>query len=190
MQAFRTTFPQRTCTIRKANYRDYKSYLANDFNHRCGYTDCKDYWFGGNNNFHIDHFIPWKGKANATALKCDYQNLVYCCSYVNIAKSNDEGPGKYLDPCNVDFNQHFYRDNTGQIWPNSKSSEAKYMHSKLKLFLKRYQLIWLLDQLEDRMQKLSRIIQSNNGADNESSILLADLVIEYQRYQNYLRTSL
>ena len=53
---FRYNSPARTCVKIYTNYRSFKQYLAADFNSRCGYTDCPDFWFGGKNNFHIDHF--------------------------------------------------------------------------------------------------------------------------------------
>ena len=86
---FRTTRPRRTCTVKKADYRQYKDALAADFNNRCGYTDCVDYWFGGKRNFQIDHLKPHSVYPDK---KAEYSNLVYCCSYVNRAKSNDDSP--------------------------------------------------------------------------------------------------
>lgn len=184
MLPFRTQHPKRTYSKVHSNYRDYKPFLAKDFNCKCGYTDCNDFWFGGKDNFHIDHFIPWKGKPNSAKLKCDYQNLVYCCSYVNIAKSNDEG--NYLDPCNIDFNKHFSRNDVGVIIPIKTSSKAVYMHNKLKLYLKRFQIIWLLDQLDDRMTKLVERIEKH-GKTDELNSLLTDITIEYSKYKKYLR---
>lgn len=90
MMNFRDKQPIRTCVKKYANYKSYKPYLAKDFFNRCGYTDCSDFWFGGMNNFHIDHFKPWKKYPQNPLLKTDYQNLVYCCSYVNILKSDDQ----------------------------------------------------------------------------------------------------
>ena len=152
--SFRSKQPKRICTKVYTNYRSYKPYIAEDFNHRCGYTDCSDFWFGGINTFHIDHFKPLK---NHPKLKNTYSNLVYCCSYVNILKSDDEGT--YLDPCDIDYNAHFERDSNGNIIPINTSVEAKYMHSRLKLYLKRYQIIWKLDQLLLRMRELQNAIK-------------------------------
>ena len=55
---FRNMTPQRTCTKKRTDYHAYKAFLAEDFNHRCGYTDCSDHWFGGKRNFQIDHLKP------------------------------------------------------------------------------------------------------------------------------------
>lgn len=184
VNSFRNIPPKRICTKVYANYRSYKPYIADDFNHRCGYTDCSDFWFGGTNTFHIDHFKPWKKNPH---LKTTYSNLVYCCSYVNILKSDDEGT--YLDPCDVDYNTHFERDAYGNIIPKKTSVEAKYMHSKLKLYLKRYQIIWKLDQLLHNMKKLQIAIKepTNTSIKQDLINLHYDLTIELTDYIEYLR---
>lgn len=181
---FRDMSPSRRCTKIFTNYRSYKSYIAEDFNHRCGYTDCSDIWFGGTNTFHIDHFKPWKKHPH---LKNSYSNLVYCCSYVNILKSDDEGT--YLDPCDVDYNIHFERDSDGNIIPRKASIEANYMYSKLKLYLKRYQIIWILDQLYNKMYQIQEEIDNpkNSLIKRELQILHSDLATEFFKYHKYLK---
>lgn len=183
---FRDTPPKRNCTKVYTNYRSYKKYLAEDFNHRCGYTDCSDYWFGGTNSFHIDHFKPWKKNPH---LKTVYSNLVYCCSYVNILKSDDEGT--YIDPCDVDYNKHFERDSNGNIISKDTSTEAKYMHSRLKLYLKRYQIIWKLDKLLLNMKKLQNAIKDpkNSAIKQDLKNLHSDLATELTDYIEYLKTN-
>ncbi|MDR2650705.1 MAG: HNH endonuclease [Prevotellaceae bacterium] len=182
MKPFRETIPQRTYTKTHSNYRDYKPYLAKDFNYRCGYTDCSDFWFGGKNNFHIDHFVPWKKHiTDKPHLKTDYSNLVYCCSYVNILKSDDEGI--YIDPCNEDYNQHFQRDDDGAIIP--LTTNAKYMYNKLKLYLERYRIIWLLDQLDNKMDKLQTIIEMSDN--NEAKVVYLQLSFAFNDYRKYLK---
>jgi hypothetical protein len=181
---FRNIAPQRTYKGRvHANYRAYKKYLAEDFNQKCGYTDCSHVWFGGKDNFHIDHFIPWKRHLDKPELKTQYSNLVYSCSYVNIAKSDDEG--NYIDPCETDFNQHFYRDSHGNIYPKDNSDTAKYMYKNLKLFLKRYGIIWILEQLEQRMYKLQELIEKTDDA--EAKTLFVKIGMMYNNYKKYLR---
>lgn len=181
---FRDISPSRKCTKTFTNYRSFKPYIAVDFNSRCGYTDCSDFWFGGINTFHIDHFKPWKKNPQ---LKTSYSNLVYCCSYVNILKSDDEGT--YLDPCDVDYNTHFERDANGNIIPKNTSAEAKYMHSKLKLYLKRYQIIWKLDQLHIKMKRIQDAIKNpkNSLIKHDLQILNSDLAMELTSYIEYLK---
>lgn len=181
---FRDIPPSRKCTKTFSNYRSFKPFIAVDFNKKCGYTDCSDFWFGGTNTFHIDHFKPWK---KYPKLKTNYSNLVYCCSYVNILKSDDDG--SYLDPCDVDYNAHFERDNNGNIIPKNTSSEAKYMYSKLKLYLKRYQIIWKLDQLLLSMKKLQDAIKEPKHAAIKQDLinLHFDLSTELTDYIEYLK---
>ena len=184
---FRENLPVRTFTRTYAKYSQYKQYLAKDFFNRCGYTDCYDFWFGGVNNFHIDHFIPWKNYPAQPTLKTDYQNLVYCCSYVNILKSNDET--NYIDPCNNDFNDHFIRDKIGNIIPNTNSVQAQYMYQKLKLFMRRYQIIWMLDKIDTKMQQLKLAIEktSNEKLKQELLITNGELGMLMSEYLNYLK---
>ncbi|WP_432742259.1 hypothetical protein ABXJ76_17125 [Methylobacter sp. G7] len=187
---FREATPQRTFVGNPYNdYRRYKDFLRSDFNNRCGYTDCPDIWFGGKRCFHIDHFKP---KSKHPSLVTSYSNLVYSCSYVNIQKSDDEG--MYLDPCDTDFNQHFFRDDEGNIQPISASAEARYMHKKLKLGLSRYGLIWMLDQLRMKKMEIRALL---NGAihsqhPTRAELLEAYLLLdsEFDNYFEYLGTDL
>lgn len=185
MNKFRENQPKRTFTKTYVDYTSYKAPLAKDFNNRCGYTDCFDFWFGGVKSFHIDHFIPWKNYPKNPQLKTDYKNLVYCCSYVNILKSNDET--NYLDPVDVDFNKHFTRDKNGNILPVASSAAAKYMFSKLKLYLKRYQVIWMLDRIHIKMKELKQKIESTVDSKLKQELLILNgelgmLMTEYLEY--------
>lgn len=182
---FRVTKPQRTCTKIYTSYRPFKSYLAKDFNSRCGYTDCADKWFGGITTFHIDHFAPLK---NFPALETSYSNLVYSCSYVNILKSDDD-PDNYLEPCNDEYNDHFYRDKLGTIYPKADSEKAKYMHKRLKLGLARYRTIWLLDNIFDLIKELNAHIDGmpKNSAEELAALrALSKLTKEFTKYFDYL----
>lgn len=182
---FREVSPQRTCKKTFTTYRPFKSYLAVDFNSRCGYTDCADRWFGGVTTFHIDHFAPLK---NFPHLETSYSNLVYACSYVNILKSDDD-PANYLDPCNDEYNEHFYRDNLGTIYPKPSSKKASYMHKKLKLGLARYSTIWLLENLYNLMKELNAHI-TTLPTDTKEEIAalraLSKLNAEFTKYFDYL----
>ncbi|MBJ7882299.1 hypothetical protein [Gelidibacter salicanalis] len=186
MNKFRQTSPARTFKKVYKSYRSYKKYLAEDFNNRCGYTDCPDFWFGGKNNFHIDHFKPFSKNPE---LATEYSNLVYCCSYVNILKSDDEGD--YLDPCNIDFNDHFDRARNGTILPKNSSAQAKYMHSKLNLGLSRYSLIWKLDEINDKLIKLQKEIANPKNAKikNDLRIVHSELAEEFINYLQYLKVN-
>lgn len=176
---FREISPIRTCTKKYASYRSYKPYLAKDFHNKCGYSNCSDFWFGGSNCFHIDHFKP---KNSNPELETEYNNLIYCCSYVNILKSDDNN-GLYIDPCDVDYNMHFERQPNGAIIP--LTDEAKYMYSKMKLYLDRYRIIWQLDQLNSKIKKLESMLDNNN--DERIENIQNKLLKEFWKYVNYLK---
>lgn len=174
---FREDPPQRNYFgVELNDYRGYKDSLEIDFAQRCGYTYCQQDWFGGKKNFQIDHFKP---KSLHPELTTKYSNLVYSCSYVNRAKSNDIG--NYLDPCDVDYNEHFYRDELGNIYPVETSESAKYMYIKLKLYLKRYSIIWMLEQLERRMEVLRTIIELTS--DENAKELFIAITFQYMNYK-------
>lgn len=182
---FREAAPQRTYTGTFPRYQLYKASLASDFQNRCGYTDCSDKWFGGSKTFHIDHFSP---KKQYPHLETDYSNLVYACSYVNILKSDDD-PANYIDPCNENYNEHFYRDSFGVIYPNSNSPRAQYMHKKLKLGLARYSAIWLLDKIYNLMSELDAHIQKmpqDTPEHIDALKLHQNLFREFKQYFDYL----
>ena len=164
-----------------SNYKIYKPFLRKDFNQKCGYTDCLDHWFGGVSTFQIDHFHP---QSKYPQLKTKYSNLIYCCSYVNRAKSDDD-KDKYLDPCNEDYNKHFYRNGNGEIIPEASSEAAIYMHRKLKLYLKRYSIIWMLQQLEQKMESLRLLMDQKNREDAKD--LFVEVTKKYMDYKKYLR---
>ncbi len=186
MQKFREHAPSRKCKVKFTDYRRYKEFLQNDFNHRCGYTDAPDIWFGGKNAFHIDHFVPWKNHPTKPFLKTDYNNLVYCCSYVNILKSNDEG--NYLDPCDNDLNEHFYRDAYGHIFPRKDSPQAIYMYHKLQLGMERYAIIWSLSSLYEKMERLKFAINKipDGNKKNKALKIMGELAMEFIDYLKYL----
>jgi len=182
---FRNASPVRTYVAADLSpYNKYKAFLAADFQNRCGYTDCLDFWFGGPSTFHIDHFKP---KSIYPELEIKYTNLVYASAFVNRAKRDDDG--SYLDPCDVDYNLHFERNLIGEIVPNPDSPQASYMYKKLKLYLKRYSVIWLLENIKDRIDKVSRAIDStvDSALKTELKEAYYDLNREFHTYLDYLR---
>lgn len=180
VKQFRITKPIRTYSGKElTDYKGYKKFLVNDFHERCGYTDCSHFWFGGKTTFQIDHFRP---KSIYPALETKYLNLVYSCSYVNRAKSIDDSVN-YIDPCDVDYNLHFYRDELGNIFPFKKSDAAQYMYKKLKLYLKRYSIIWMLEQLTEKKELLKKHIQESGNQDAKDLYLELDyMFMDYIKY--------
>jgi hypothetical protein len=172
---FRSVAPIRTCNRKYTDYHKYKDNLADDFHHKCGYTDCSEMWFGGKGNFQIDHIRP---KSKYPELANEYSNLVYCCSHVNRAKWDDDSPN-YLDPCIEDFNNHFERDDYGRIVP--KTPQGEYMAEHMQLYLLRYAIVWCLDQLTEKIDKLRDVSQTT-----EVRALLLELCLQKEDYLKYL----
>lgn len=185
---FRKDHPIRTCKKKYQDYRRFKEDLRNDFKGRCGYTDCPDYYFGGKNTFHIDHFKP---KSTHKHLENEYSNLIYSCSYVNIKKSDHIT--QIFDPCEVDMNLHFYRDEYGNIVPFSSSPIAIGMARDLGLNMSRYGIIWMLESLENLKSSLSDMCEGDDNfasASNEALVMLARLNKAHAEYTQYLRVTL
>jgi len=206
MKVFRRQHPRRRADpTARTDYKDYRDELKQDFNSRCGYTDCNDRWWGV--KFQVDHFAPQNPKditdpvikRKFEDLTHTYTNLVYACPQVNNAKRNlwisndpqepivgDEG---LMDPCDFDYNEHFSRTDEGRIVAKDDSPVAAYMVDKLKLYLFRYELYWRIDELYERKKKLHEL-RSDQGVMSKYSAeineLIADLDGEFQKYFDYI----
>lgn len=59
-----------------------KKHLSDDFNRRCAYCDDRDFYCGGINSFHIDHFAP-KSKFPKLEFQVNESNFFFskfkCC---------------------------------------------------------------------------------------------------------------
>lgn len=206
MKNFRSHTPERKYTGRpKSSYSAYLTILADDFHHRCGYTDCLDTWWV--DGFNIDHFVPKKPrhvtdpilKEKFVALENEYTNLIYVCPQVNRAKSDDwptDDPTKgvsdrgegYIDP-HENFNNHFIRTDGGGILPKEGDSRALYMWQKLNLYIRLYELLWRLEQIELAWERLEGIhankkIMTKYGSKVNAKV--ADLAFKYKSYRQYL----
>ncbi|OPJ99256.1 hypothetical protein B1R44_05910 [Serratia marcescens] len=65
------------------------------------------------------------------------------------------------------------------------------MYGKLKLYMKRYQIIWMLENLFNKMEKIKEAIKkSPDGPQkNELKYAMSDLACEMLDYKNYLSKS-
>lgn len=173
--------PIRTCIKIYASYRSFKSYIRDDFNKRCGYCDDLDYFHGGKRGYQIDHFRP-HSISRFTVLKEDYSNLVYSCPFCNGAKSNkwkdNEG---FIDPCNEEYTTHLERNNKGQI--KSKSEQGRYIYTNLNFYLKRHELLWMIERLEEQSIEINSYLDTlDEGHDLELKILR-----EFRKIQNQIK---
>ena len=147
--------------------RTNKKYLAIDFKHRCAYCDDLDSIYGGDRLYDVEHFAP---KEKFPDLKFTYDNLLYACTYCNNSKSNDwpsdnasisvVGECGYVDPCKKEYYDHLDRnDDNGRIL--YKTELGKYMFAHLKLYLKRHEIIYMLDKLQCKIEELTASIQTD-----------------------------
>lgn len=205
MKPFRNKHPQRSYTgTPKTDYKEYRPELRNDFGGRCAYTDCSDEWWA--DGLHIDHFAPWRPRVDSSKkaafenLKHNYNNLVYACPQVNRAKGNDwpsDNPEVavvddkgYLDPCNNDLNEYFERTDSGGILAKNHPV-ARYMWRRLKLYSRRYEVYWRIEQIRDRLRRMKELQAKDLPAPLRQEILegKSELTDELTAYLDYLRTN-
>lgn len=154
-------------------------------------------YYGSGKCFHIDHFAP---KSKFKHLENEYTNLVYSCPTCNIAKSNDwcgtsesehilNGIG-YIDPCDDEYANAFYRDSSGKIRYKDGNLAAKYMYNKLKFGLKRHEIFWLADYFYDLVPKISKKLKEipeSNPLYDELKLLLLDSIDQMDKYRQLQR---
>ena len=151
-----------------------KEHLVRDFHERCAYCDDKDFYCGGYYTFHVEHFAPIE---KFPALKYVYENLLYSCPYCNKAKSDawpsndptvnvvdDEG---FINPCSEEYDAHLERLSNGKI--NAKTPLGEYMTKKLKLYLRRHELFFKLDEVTEKREQLKIAIEHEESAGKDIS---------------------
>jgi hypothetical protein len=164
--------PRRTCTKKYSTHRQYKEYIKDDFNRRCGYCDDADHWMGGWRNFDIDHFKPQNNEnfPEFKSLTCCYENLIYSCFYCNNAKSNKwKSADGFIDPCLDEYDKHLCRNDRGQI--EYKTTQGKYIRKNLKLWLKRHELLWLMEKLNIQKEQLNKILKPTKDTEKLTALI-------------------
>lgn len=185
-----------TGEFRKTNSSN-KKYLVNDFEHRCAYCDDLDsISVGGCEQYHVEHFAP---KEKFPELKFQYDNLLYACPYCNRSKNDDwpsddpsvnvVGNQGYIDPCTKEYYKHLDRDEeTGNII--FKTELGKYMYNKMKLYLRRHSVIYMMDKLYLKQCELQNLINEdrNNGKNTrEKEVILQSIKKEFFDYYSEYR---
>lgn len=184
--------PELSAAGANLKYRNAKEQLAKDFNYRCGYCDDSHNYVGGSRNYHIDHFAP---KSKFEHLKDYYGNFVYSCPYCNLAKSNkwvgstaEEnviGEQGFINPCNEKYAKHIKRADNGQIVYITPL--GKYMYNELKLYLKRHEIFYQLDEIDEKIklmkEKIKIKIEFNQNVEKHEKMLL----LLYEAYHYYTK---
>ncbi len=175
--------------VKYSNYRKYKKFLEKDFRNHCGYCNDWDFFCGGSQNFHIDHFAP---KSLFPEKENDYHNLIYSCPYCNKYKSNKwlgststqnivDNKG-FVHPCDTDYEKHFRRNSNYEIIANDEI--GKYIFDELHLYLKRHSIIYSLEKIYCKIIEL----QNNNSLSNEVQEELNKAHKDFFEYYMHLNT--
>lgn len=186
---FRKKTPSRRNITRSVTkYQDHKPDLEVDFYNRCGYCDASDQW--RTTWYELDHFVP-KGYLSALS-ETSYCNLVYSCRSCNNAKrhkwptqcehlhhNNKEG---FIDPCDAQYDQYFYRDDMGYIYHNG-TELGKWMYSALQLHKPRHKVLWAIDTLYHEINDINKMIHAIGGLHQVISSN-PDLVVKIDALKN------
>ncbi len=150
-------------------YPDWKPQLADEGNHRCVYCAIGDKEFGGQRNFHVEHYKP-KSKLEFAYLINDYDNLFYACAICNtfksdswfLAKDGDWNTIHYPNPSLYDYGEFF--EISGDIFTiTGNHLVGEFLIQKLHL--NRFQLInfrryeTLLHRFDIGFERIARIIE-------------------------------
>jgi hypothetical protein len=91
------------------NYPDYKPWLRDEFEFRCGYCLQRETWSrDGQAGFSVDRVVP---QAEDPSLVCEYGNLVYACLRCNSARQDV----RVLDPAREGLGRHLRVEPDGTV---------------------------------------------------------------------------
>lgn len=169
-----------------------KKHLAEDFSHRCAYCDDLDALSSSYRSFQVEHFAPF---SKFPQLEFDYGNLLYACPWCNRAKwdiwpsdkpdVNVVGNEGFIDPCDDEYHTHLDRAADGKIvW---KTPLGQYMYKTLKLFLRRHEIIYNVERLEDARNRLQTNIDQEKANGKDVPQKEALLVILDREFFDYFR---
>lgn len=187
MIPFRKYKPKRRNITRKVkSHSEHKDDLKKDYKSRCGYCDDIDRW--RKEWFEIDHFVPKKHLK--TIKDTDYSNLVYSCRSCNNAKrdhwptmnelihhENNEG---FIDPCDEEYGTQFRRNKSGEIF--YQTSLGKWMYYKLKLHKPQHEIIWLIEEVDEVIEKCEELLKHIPNAEIQNRLLYL-----YRIYRKYTK---
>lgn len=117
------------------DYRAFRSYVREDFSHRCAYCLLAELWAAGEENFELDHFRPKHLFPNQEK---DFYNLYYACHVCNLNKRASWPPPdleamgvSFADLCKDEFATHFISTEDG-AW-NGVTESGRYTVDILRL---------------------------------------------------------
>jgi hypothetical protein len=163
---FRNKTPKRRNDPKAVSrYQDHKPDLKEDFHSYCGYCHSHDRY--RDSYYEVDHFVPKEFfEKKGTISPTDYSNLVYSCRICNNSKSNhwpskseslfhveDQG---FIDPCDEEYSEQFYRCDRGRIYPGTKLGQWMYITLKFHVREREIELVWQLERLERALEELEK----------------------------------
>lgn len=169
------------------NYQNYRTSLKEDFKDICGY--CGKTEMVSRRGFEIDHFVPIDTDETR---KTDYGNLVYSCFTCNRKKSKKwptnnpicphDGREGFVDPTNVDFDNHLGRETNGRI--EFYTQVGSYMIEAFKFNTRPTATVWKTMELMKRKCQLRELKQSGaiTETDKDEYIDIDTAVDDFLRY--------
>jgi len=162
-----------------SKYSDWKPELAKEASHRCVYCSIFEGHFGGQRNFHVEHFRPKSLREDLTMV---YANLFYACGICNIFKS-DDWPSEpkagdysfihYPDPSQTDYSDFLAIDASGLV--ASQSVTGRYIIEQLHLnrpqMVINRRLIALVNELTALSGELEQYVQADNQPDDMKELV-------------------
>ncbi len=189
----------------KTNWALHKLDLSEDFNNHCGYCDSYDGF--RHTFFEVDHFVPKDLiLSNGWPITLvQYSNLVYSCKFCNNNKLAFWPSNSYtrfhfrnkgfVDPCNANYDSHFYRTKSGEIkW---RTPLGKWMYFNAFKFDQRnpgLKLLWNLNRIRKALLLLENEKLNYNATSRkykqiqqQISLLSVEYVPVHRELINYYR---
>jgi hypothetical protein len=195
-----TRRPNPTLTPVGLNWSEHKPDLRDDFKSHCGY--CHSYDGYKHTYFEVDHFVPKSLilKNGWAITLTQYDNLVYSCKFCNNKKlskwtTNTPNPSHdgnigFVDPCNPNYDTHFYRTTDGAIRP--RTNLGQWMFREAFKFDERERSIIVLYNMNRLKQTIDALIVQLNShvigsADHDSiKLKLGEYTLEYYIFHKEL----
>jgi hypothetical protein len=146
-----------TPTPSTGTYKSWKSELRKEGRHQCVYCAIGEPLFGGERNFHVEHYRP---KKRFSQLTNTFANLFYCCAICNSFKgadwpnepASDYSKCAYPDPSAVNYADLLSIDDVGIV--RSNTAAGKYIIERLNLNRVQLQMIRRFIALRDHVRSL------------------------------------
>lgn len=143
-------------------YKNWKPELRKEGRRQCVYCAIGESLFGGERNFHVEHYRP---KSRFSDLTNSFPNLFYCCAICNSFKGSDwpSDPttdlsnSSYPDPSAIDYADFLSVNGAGIV--SSSTNSGKYVVERLNLNRAQLQMIRRFIALRDEIRTLTEEVE-------------------------------